>query len=185
MSTNRIQLGQGFSLLLGGVRSGKSDLAVELGKAFDGEVVFVATAEALDDEMAERITRHKTDRPDDWELIEAPLLDAGTIASVTPDALLIIDCITLLATNLMMADKTNKQIEDHVSILTHALVSRTAPTIVISNEVGLGVHPETELGRRFRGVLGRANKRLGSRAETALFVSAGRAIPLQQLEIGW
>lgn len=185
MSQDRIKLGNHFSLLVGGVRSGKSDLAVELGKAFDGEVMFAATAEGLDDDMASRISRHQDDRPSNWGLIEAPLLNAGNIAEVNPEALLIIDCITLLVTNLIMAEKTNKQIEDHISILTHALVSRTAPTIVISNEVGLGIHPETELGRRYRGVLGRANKRLASRAETALFVCAGRVTPLQPLELSW
>lgn len=185
MADSTLQLGRGFSLLVGGARSGKSDLAVELGKAWDGDVTFAATAEALDDDMANRISRHQSDRPESWDLIEAPLLNAANIAEVTPEALLIVDCITLLVSNLMMADKTNQQIEDHVSILTHALVSRTAPTIVISNEVGLGVHPDTELGRRYRGVLGRANKRLASRAETALFVSAGRVTPLQQLHVAW
>lgn len=185
MQDDRIKLGQGFSLLLGGVRSGKSDLAVQLGKARSGDVVFAATAEALDEDMTDRISRHQSDRPSDWHLIEEPLLNAGTIAEVDPSALLIIDCITLLVTNLIVADKTNKQVEDHVSILAHAIISRTAPTIAISNEVGLGVHPESELGRRFSGVLGRANKRLAAQAETALFVSAGRAVELQQLEVGW
>lgn len=185
MSTSPVRVGRGFSILVGGVRSGKSDLAVRLGEKFDGEVVFAATAEPLDDDMADRITRHQHDRPADWELIEAPLLDAGTIAAIDAQALLIIDCITLLASNLIFAKKTNAQIETHMSVLGHALVSRTAPTIVISNEVGLGVHPETDLGRRYQGVLGRANKSLAARAETTLFVSAGKVVPLQQLDVGW
>lgn len=185
MTLDRIHLGRGFSLLLGGVRSGKSDLAVQLGTAWEGDVVFAATAEALDDEMTDRISRHQAERPGDWDLVEEPFLSAGTIAEINPSALVIIDCFTLLVTNLLGADKTNKQIEDHVSVLTHAIVSRSAPTIAISNEVGLGVHPESDLGRRFSGVLGRTNKRLASRAETALFVSAGRVLPLQHLEVDW
>lgn len=185
MADNTVQLGRGFTLLLGGVRSGKSDLAVSLGKAWDGEVVFAATAEPLDDDMADRITRHQSDRPNSWGLIEAPALNAADIAEIDPAALLIVDCITLLVSNLIMADKRNQQIEDHISVLAHALVSRTAPTIVISNEVGLGVHPETELGRRYQGVLGRANKRLASRTETALFVAAGMVTPLMSLDIHW
>lgn len=185
MQSNSVQLGHGFTFLLGGARSGKSDLAVELGKAWSGAVVFAATAEPLDDDMADRIVRHQTDRPDSWGLIEAPLLNAGDIAEIDPAALLIVDCVTLLASNLMMAEKSNTQIEDHISVLAHALVSRTAPTIVISNEVGLGVHPETELGRRYRGVLGRANKRLASRAETTLFAAAGMVTPLAPVDISW
>ena len=185
MPPDRIQLGRGFSLLIGGARSGKSDIAVELGKAWTGEVMFAATAEGLDDDMADRISRHQADRPADWGLIEAPLLNGGTVTEVDPAALLIIDCITLLASNLMMAEKTNEQLESHLSLLTHALVGRTAPTRVISNEGGLGVRPDTELGRRYRGVLGRTNKRLASRAEATLFVAAGRVVPLHQLELGW
>ncbi len=178
-------IGRGLTVLIGGARSGKSDLAVELGKAFDGNVVFAATAEPLDDDMSSRIERHQQDRPESWGLIEAPLLDAGTIAEVESTSLLVIDCITLLVTNLMMADKTDSQIEHHIAILSHALTSRTAPTIVISNEVGLGVHPNTELGRRFRDILGRANKHIARHAETTLFVAAGRATPLRAVEIEW
>lgn len=180
-----IQLGQGLSLLIGGARSGKSDLAVSLAKAFAGEVVFAATAEAGDDDMAARIDRHKADRPSDWGLVEAPLLDASTVDTIDPSALLIIDCITLLVTNLMLADKTNQQIGQHASVLSHVLVSRRAPTIVISNEVGLGVHPETELGRRFRGVLGRYNNQMASGAETTLFIAAGQAVSLKKVALGW
>ncbi len=180
-SVSRLQLGTGFTLLLGGARSGKSDLAVTLGRSFAGDVVFAATAEAGDDDMASRIERHQLDRPTEWGLIEAPLLDASIVDEVNPEALLIIDCITLLVSNLMFTDRTDDQIAQHASILSHVLVSRRAPSIVISNEVGLGVHPENDLARRFRDVLGRTNNHLATRAETTLFVAAGRAMELHPI----
>lgn len=180
-----MRLGTGFSLLIGGARSGKSDLAVKLGKAWPDDVILAATAEAGDDDMAARITRHQTERPDDWGLIEAPLLSAHDVVAVAPGALLIVDCITLLVTNLMFADKSDAQIDEHAAILSHAFVRRTDPTIVITNEVGLGVHPETDVGRRFRDVLGRFNKRLAERAETTVFVAAGHVTRLEALDTTW
>lgn len=180
-----VQIGRGYTLLLGGARSGKSDLAVKLGEAWDGPVTFIATAEAGDDDMAARIARHQSERPDSWELVEEPLLGAGSVVDADPSSLVIIDCITLLISNLLHAEKTPSQIDDHGSILSHALVSRSAPTIVVTNEVGLGVHPESELGRTYRDVLGRYNRQLASRAQTTLFVAAGRVTPLERLEMNW
>ena len=180
-----VTLGHGCTVLLGGARSGKSDLAVKLGAAWDGPVTFIATAEAGDDDMAGRIARHQADRPADWQLVEAPMLGAAELVEADPTALVIVDCITLLVSNLMGAGKSPSQIDDHASVFSHALLSRPSPTIVVTNEVGLGVHPETELGRAYRDVLGRYNKRLVERAENALFVAAGRVAPLQRLEISW
>lgn len=180
-----MKLERGCTVLLGGARSGKSDLAVKLGEAWPGEVTFVATAEAGDADMAGRISRHQAERPADWTLIEAPMLGAGEIVEVEPTALVIIDCITLLVSNLLGADKTPAQIEDHSSVLSHALISRVAPTIIVTNEVGLGVHPATELGRTYRDVLGRYNRRLAERAQATLFVAAGRVTPLESLELEW
>ena len=85
--------------------------------------------------------------------------------------------------NLIFNDRTDDQIAEHAKVMSHALVSRPTPTLVISNEVGLGVVPDTELGRRYRDVLGRYNRQLASRAETTLFVAAGKAMPL--LPVSW
>lgn len=180
-----MQLGSGFSLLVGGARSGKSDLAVKLGEVWSGDVIVAATAQPSDGDMARRISRHQQDRPVGWGLIESPLLDAHDVVAVEPGALLIVDCITMLVNNMMFADKTEAQIDEHASILSHAFVSRADPTIVITNEVGLGVHPETELGRQYRDVLGRFNQRLAARAQTTLFVAAGKVMPMRSLEIKW
>lgn len=180
-----MRIGSGFTLLIGGARSGKSDLAVKLGDAWSGDVIVAATAEPSDDDMARRIERHQTDRPVGWGLIESPLLSANDVVAVETGALLIVDCITMLVNNLMLAERSEQQIDEHASILSHAFVSRADPTIVITNEVGLGVVPQTELGRQYRDVLGRFNQRLASRAETTLFVSAGKVTPLETLDISW
>lgn len=180
-----MDIGRGFTLLIGGARSGKSDLAVRLATTWHGDVIVAATAEAGDDDMAQRIARHQADRPADWGVVEAPLLGAGEIVDQDPSALIIVDCITMLVSNLMLADRTDRQIDEHASVLTHAIVSRTAPTLVITNEVGLGVVPDTEMGRRYRDLLGRYNRRLAERAETNVFVVAGRGLPLEAIEPGW
>jgi len=180
-----MQLGRGLTVLLGGARSGKSDLAVKLGEAWTGEVVFVATATAGDDDMAERIERHQAERPASWTLIEHPQFGAADAAALPEDALVIVDCVTLLVSNLLFGDHDERAVVAHVDSLASMLAKRTAPTIVISNEVGLGIHPETELGRTYRDLLGRANRALADHAETALFVAAGKVLPLQDLTIGW
>jgi len=180
-----MQLGRGLSLLVGGARSGKSDLAVKLGEAWPGQVTFVATATAGDDDMADRISRHQAERPATWTLIESPRFSAADAAALPVEDLVILDCITLLVSNLMFADMGEQAIERHITDLAHELAARTAPTLVISNEVGLGIHPETPLGRAYRDTLGRANRALAAAAEISLFVVAGKALPLQDLSVTW
>ncbi len=180
-----MKVGRGSTLLIGGARSGKSDLAVRLALTWKDGVIVAATAEVGDDDMAERIERHKRDRPADWGLIEAPLLDAGDIVALDASSLLIIDCVTMLVTNLLLAGRTDRQIDEHASVLNHAIVSRTAPTLVITNEVGLGIVPDNEMGRRYRDLLGRYNRRLAERAETSVFIVAGQGLPLEAIEPDW
>jgi len=180
-----MQLGRGLSLLVGGARSGKSDLAVQLGEAWPGSVTFVATATAGDDDMADRIDRHQSERPASWTLVESPQFGADGVASLAADDLVIVDCVTLLVSNLMFADIDEPSIVQHMHDLAQGLASRTAPTVVITNEVGLGIHPQTPLGRHYRDTLGRANRATASAAETSLFIVAGKALPLQDLTITW
>ncbi|MEP7113623.1 MAG: bifunctional adenosylcobinamide kinase/adenosylcobinamide-phosphate guanylyltransferase [Ilumatobacteraceae bacterium] len=161
------------TLLIGGVRSGKSALAVEMGRRHDGDVVLIATAEPFDDDMRERIARHRKDRPD-WPTIEAALDLGAAIAAAPADAMLIVDCITVWVGNELHhrgeIDPTN---------VTTALGGRRGPSVVITNEVGLGVHPDTELGRRYRDDLGRANQLIASVATTTLLLVAGKALRLE------
>ncbi len=171
-----MEISRGQTLLVGGARSGKSDLAVKLGTAWPGEVVFAATAEPIDDDMAARIDRHRLDRPDHWETVEHPRFGADQVAATADGPLLIVDCLTLLVSNLMFGELP---VEPHVTDLAKSLAARSGPSIVVSNEVGMGVHPQTPLGRAYRDQLGTANRLLADRAETALLIVAGRALPLE------
>lgn len=160
------------TFLIGGARSGKSSLAVEIGRRHDGLVVFIATAEPFDEDMRSRIGQHRRDRPD-WPTIEAPLDLGATIATAPDDALLVIDCITVWVANEM-----HHRGNPDASSVVEALGARSGPTVVITNEVGLGVHPETELGRGYRDELGRVNQAVAAIANTTLLLVAGRAIRL-------
>jgi adenosylcobinamide kinase/adenosylcobinamide-phosphate guanylyltransferase len=172
-----------ITVLLGGARSGKSDLAVELGRAHAGAVVFIATAEPLDADMQRRIDHHRTTRPA-WPTIEEPVALAEAVAGVAPDALVIIDCLTVWLGNVLhRADQPDgSELGDDMARMTDRLIGalreRQGPSIVISNEVGMGIHPETSLGRTYRDALGRVNQRVAAAADHALLLIAGRAMRL-------
>lgn len=174
-----MQLGTGLTLLIGGARSGKSDLSVNLGASWGGPVSIVATGQALDDDMAARIEQHQRERPSDWQTVEEPRFGAADLGQVPTENLLIVDCITLLVSNLLFAELP---IAEHIEELATALAGRREPTIVVSNEVGMGVHPETALGRTYRDELGRANRIIADHSDRTLLIVAGQAIPLQPVE---
>ncbi len=166
-----------LTLLLGGARSGKSALAVDLGRRHGGDVVYIATAPPVDDEMTERIERHRVERPDHWSTIEEETDLSGALDRAA-DALVIVDCLTLWTSNLLWGDAADEAIRERAADDARRAAKRTAATIVISNEVGLGIHPATDLGRRYRDVLGRVNQEWAAVATTSLLLVAGRAIPL-------
>jgi adenosylcobinamide kinase / adenosylcobinamide-phosphate guanylyltransferase len=161
-------------LLTGGARSGKSALAVALAQRDGGDVVFVATGQAGDDEMAARIARHRAERPPQWTTVEEPLDLVAAIAAVDPRACLIVDCLSLWVANLL---GTSDAIQ-HAATAADAAAAREGTTIVVTNEVGLGVVPATPLGREYRDVLGRVNAIWAERASEAYLVVAGRLLPL-------
>ncbi len=167
----------GLTLLLGGARSGKTSLAVQLAERHTGPVVYVATAPVTDDDMAARIDRHRRERPAHWTTIEEQLDLAAAIAAAA-GSMILIDCLTLWTSNLMWADRPDDVIERTADEIATTCAQLTDPVVAITNEVGMGVHPETELGRRYRDVLGRVNQIWASRADTALLMVAGRAIRL-------
>ena len=169
----------GVTLLLGGARSGKSALAVKLARASGRPVVFVATAEALDADMASRIARHRAERPAGWATVEEPLDVVGALVSAPPDACVVVDCLTLWLTNrLMAAPDDTSTVERATFEAIAAAVARRGPTIVVSNEVGLGVVPDHPLGRTFRDALGRVNTAWAEAADRSLFLIAGRVLTL-------
>ncbi len=163
-------------MLTGGVRSGKSVLASEIGARYDGPVVFVATATALDADMAARIDRHRAERPD-WPTIEEPVDLAGALRAAPAEALVIVDCLTLWVANLMASEVPDDAIAERASAAAAVAAGRAEPTVVVTNEVGSGIHPETALGRRYRDVLGAVNQRFAAASRRTLLVVAGRVVP--------
>ncbi len=175
-------------LLLGGARSGKSRYAEAWAREHGGRVLFVATAQALDDEMSERIARHRAARPTAWATLEAPR-SAGAAAQSMGNTFdtIVVDCMTLLASNAMLAlpdSATEEAATDAVLAeadgLLAACSASAATWLVVSNEVGMGVVPPTRLGRLYRDALGRANQRLAQEADEVLLLVAGIAWSLKR-----
>lgn len=168
-------------LLTGGARAGKSSLATRFANATGMPVTFVATAQAFDDEMEERIARHRAERPREWRTVEEPVELARAIEEAGDDAV-VVDCLTLWVSNLLLAGVTGDEIERRAETIAGAAAARTSPTLVVTNEVGLGVVPPAELGRRFRDVLGVVNSIWARHADEVLLVVAGRALRLEPVE---
>jgi adenosylcobinamide kinase/adenosylcobinamide-phosphate guanylyltransferase len=167
-----------LTLLVGGARSGKSDLAVQIGERHTTSgVTFVATAQRFDDDMSARIDRHRAERPA-WPTVEAPVELSRALAEIAVDDLVIIDCLTLWVSNLMLEDWSEAEIGDRSAATAAAAAERIGPTVVVTNEVGLGIHPANELGRQYRDLLGRVNRQWAQVADRSLFLVAGRALPL-------
>jgi adenosyl cobinamide kinase/adenosyl cobinamide phosphate guanylyltransferase len=167
-----------LTFLLGGARSGKSALAVELVREWNGPVSVIATGEAGDDEMAERIRLHRAERPAGWKTIEEPLDVAAALEGVPAHDAVVVDCLSLWVANLLGRGDAADEIEAAGRSLASQAAEREALVVAVSNEVGLGVVPATELGRRYRDVLGRINADWAAAADRAAFVIAGRMLPL-------
>lgn len=165
-------------VLLGGARSGKSRLAVSLARTSGAEVTVIATAEPRDAEMAARIAEHRTERPEDWEVVEEPLALTGALAAVPSGRTVLVDCLSLWVANLL---ERGDRPEDVVALAARAATlsaHRSGLTLAVSNEVGLGIVPETPLGRAYRDLLGVVNRTWVETAADAVLVVAGRALPL-------
>ncbi|QGP80631.1 bifunctional adenosylcobinamide kinase/adenosylcobinamide-phosphate guanylyltransferase [Sphingobium sp. CAP-1] len=164
-------------LVLGGARSGKSRYAQAQAEAFAGDLVYVATGQAFDDEMVERIAAHQGDRGPRWRTVEAPIDLAAVIAAESrADTLLLIDCLTLWASNLIFADR---DLDDAIAELTRAIAGAPGRIILVANEVGLGIVPDNALARRFRDVAGRINQAVAASADRVIFVAAGLPLTLK------
>lgn len=158
-------------LVLGGARSGKSRHAQAVAEASGGELVFIATAQAFDREMTDRIARHRADRDARWRTLEAPLALAEAIAAADrPGATVLVDCLTLWASNLLLADADT---DAAAAALVATLERTSARIILVSNEVGFGIVPDNALARRFRDVAGLLNQRVAAAVAQVDFVIAG------------
>jgi adenosylcobinamide kinase/adenosylcobinamide-phosphate guanylyltransferase len=159
-----------LTLVLGGARSGKSRFAEWLIATYPRPWVYVATAEAKDEEMAERIAAHKARREAGWQTIEAPHDLADALKAAPPDAAVLVDCLTLWLSNLLHGAF---DIEAQTGRLQEALAARAGPTVLVSNEVGLGIVPDNALARRFRDAQGILNQRLAAQAARVVMMVAG------------
>lgn len=168
-----------FTLILGGARSGKSALAERLGRRARTAVTFVATCPRIagDDDLANRIERHRADRPTDWTTIEEELDLAGAIDSAG-NGFLVIDCLTLWVANLQFHGHDTDAVDAASRRALEAIRRRTGDTVVVSNEVGLGIVPADATSREYRDLLGRVNREWAAVADRALLLVAGRALPL-------
>ena len=163
-------------LVLGGVRAGKSAFAVAHARAIGGRVVFVATAEAGDAEMRARIARHRAERPPVWRTVEVPVALPSALVALEGEAdAVIVDCLNLWVANLLQErpELSSSDLEAEAAQLEAVARRARFSLILVSNEVGWGVHPGTELGRRFRDALGLVNQAAARAADEVVLMVAG------------
>lgn len=177
-----------ISLFLGGARSGKSSYAVDLARNNHKYVVYLATGIACDAEMTERIKRHKNDRPETWKTIEEPLYLENVLKNLEESTeFVLLDCLGFWVSNLIFhyqnAGNSDTQVEDavlgHIKEFLSIAEKIKSKIVIVSNEVGMGVVPESPLGRLFRDILGRANQTVASCAEEVLLFVAGLHIKIK------
>lgn len=165
-----------LTLVVGGARSGKSAFAEGLVTASGRARRYIATAEAWDDEMRDRIARHQSDRGPAWTTVEAPLDLAAALAGARSDEAVLVDCATLWLTNHLLAEH---DLAAETAGLLAALAASPAPVVIVSNETGWGIVPENALARRFRDEQGRLNQRLAAVSGLVVTVIAGLPMVLK------
>jgi adenosylcobinamide kinase/adenosylcobinamide-phosphate guanylyltransferase len=166
-------------LVGGGVRSGKSAFALSRARALGPRRAFVATAQALDEEMRARIERHVLERGETFRTVEAPLDLAGALLALRDVDVAVVDCLTLWLSNLLLRGDDEQRALAAVDVLVSTLVALPFATVVVTNEVGMGVVPESTLGRLFRDVSGQAHQRVASRAAEVYFAAMGCVVRLR------
>lgn len=175
----------------GGARSGKSTFAERLASASARPVVYLATMEPLDEELTQRVARHREGRPADWRTIEAPLDLRAALEQAGPEACVLLDCLSLWVTNRLMPlgdpparadlEALERALEAELAALIEVQRGRAGELIVVTNEVGSGVVPPSALGRVYRDLLGRANQQVSAAASRAWLLVSGRALELPPL----
>jgi adenosylcobinamide kinase/adenosylcobinamide-phosphate guanylyltransferase len=167
---HRQELGD-VTLILGGARSGKSRLGETIISGNGQSAIYIATAQAHDDEMRQRIALHQSRRGDNWRTVESPLELSLELSRLLPEGLpVLVDCLTLWLSNIMLADR---DIEAEVDNLSNCVGEVPATLVLVSNETGLGIVPDNALARRFRDASGLMNQKIAAAADNVLFVAAG------------
>ena len=166
-------------LIGGGTRSGKSRFALSLAAKLGTRRLFIATGQAKDAEMAARIRAHQAARGADFQTLEEPLALPEALQSVTNADVVVIDCLTLWLANLLLENRSAEQIDGSVSELIAVLERRRFHGLIVTNEVGMGIVPESALGRLFRDIAGSAHQRLSERADEVYFALLGTMLRLK------
>jgi adenosylcobinamide kinase / adenosylcobinamide-phosphate guanylyltransferase len=164
-----------LTLVLGGARAGKSAYAERLAAGAGWQVCYIATAEAGDAEMAARIAAHRAARDARWQIIEAPL-DVAAALGAAPERLVLLDCLTVWLSNVMLA---SRDVVATTDAMLAAVATRVAPTVMVANEVGLGIVPDNALARAYRDAHGRLNQRVAALADRVVFIAAGLPLVLK------
>ena len=175
-------MGKRLTLVLGGARSGKSDFAQALARKRGSDAaLFVATAEAGDGEMRVRIEAHRAARPAAWQTLEAPRKIARALESAVQARVIVVDCITLWVSNVLLAEESNAQetMTREIDDLITWYRANDAGMILVSNEVGMGLVPDNELGRAYRDLLGAVNKELAEHADDVFLLVAGLPVEIK------
>lgn len=174
-------------LFTGGARSGKSHRAEQYAARLSENVLFVATAEARDDEMRERIELHRRRRAAGWRTLEQPLAAAAALSVLETGSVVLLDCLALLVSNLLLANEQDPApaIEAEIAQLVAAANQHALTLIVVTNEVGMGIVPAYPLGRVYRDLLGRANQRIAAAAAEVYLCVCGIPVDLRALEAAW
>ncbi|MBL7151660.1 MAG: bifunctional adenosylcobinamide kinase/adenosylcobinamide-phosphate guanylyltransferase [Candidatus Omnitrophica bacterium] len=169
-----------ITFILGGAKSGKSSLALELAKKSQRRVAFIATSQALDKEMKKRIAIHKRQRPRHWKTFEEPVRLPILLRKIgNKFELIIIDCLTLLVSNLLLKGIKEKGIEEAVKELCLILKEIKANAIIVSNEVGMAIVPENKLARQFRDIAGKVNQVVADKSDEVFFMISGLPLKLK------
>ena len=177
-----------LTLVLGGARSGKSSFAEKIAY-FRGQddVIYIATAEVRDEEMAQRVAAHKDSRPQQWTTIEEPVKVSQTLEKIEKNQVVLLDCITVLISNLFMkyeknsSDEKEKEVLREMEQIVNVARKNEISLIMVSNEVGLGVVPAYKMGREYRDIAGRVNQFLSQKVDEVYFTIAGLPLEIQQV----
>ncbi|MBA4047621.1 MAG: bifunctional adenosylcobinamide kinase/adenosylcobinamide-phosphate guanylyltransferase [Sphingomonas sp.] len=166
-----------MTFILGGARSGKSRHAQIMAEAMAGQLIYIATAQPFDDEMADRIARHRRDRDDRWQTIDAPIeLAAAVRTQGVSDNIVLVDCLTLWMSNIMLS---GADVDAAIDELVEALRALPVPGIIVSNEVGLGIVPDNAMARQFRDHTGRLHQRIAEIADRVEWMVAGLSLRMK------
>lgn len=170
-------------LVTGGARSGKSTFALESAKNANKRVAFVATSPYYDGDMTERIQKHKDERPPEWVTFEEQKELPALLKKIAPDFdIVIIECLTLFVSNFLLDNIEEKIVQEKTSQMLEVIKNSEFDTIIVSNEVGLGLHPNNKLGRDFRDVVGRVSQMVANQADDVFFVICGIPVNIKELK---